>query len=143
METATAEHVKDTLLILGFVVGMASALASLAVNLVLLRRTGETQPREIVGGELTTREAEDFVPRQQCSSLHATLGARLGRLEAELGGLHTRINAVSAEVQHAGEARAGKIHQRIDDLVRLASGQESLLHRLVEEFDQFKARPHR
>lgn len=102
METPNATHLLQWFLILGLI-------TSIGANLVLIFGRFGTQKREVTFGD-------DYIKRAECKLSHQAIEDRLVKCETSQTCLAAKVGADYQRIEEAGEARARRLHARIDDL---------------------------
>ena len=100
----------------------------IVVLLVLVAAKNLTKKETPLPQPLTTKKAEDFVPRHE-----------FARLEGQVLGLASRIEVVHSNLLHAGEERAVKLHERLNELIEPLAEIRGRVHALT---DALKNQPH-
>lgn len=88
---------------------MISLLASIAGNIVLVIRGNRVQKREV-------SFSDDFTPKRDFQAHKEVVFRKFGEVDGEFKAVRQEMGEQREEINRAGEERATKIHDRINDL---------------------------
>lgn len=108
--TPEPKSLGEFLIVLGF-------LASVAVNVVTLMGQRTKQKREVTF-------AEQFVSQEQMDAI----ARRVDMVERQIEAMRSELKDDKTEILKAGEDRAEKLHNRINDVLQAVSQMRGELH---------------
>jgi hypothetical protein len=98
------------------------AVSSVGLNAVILvRKLFGGAERRTIDQPLSVKPAEQYVTREVCDLHHRDQATRLAGLERRIEGCENRFESLRRDLIDAGEQRAVKIHDRINDVLAVVS----------------------
>lgn len=107
LQTADPIHIRDFLIILGFLLSAGTSLAALLTS-------RKAQRREV---SIT----DEFVRKSECSLHHGSDGGRIAKLEEDVGDLRRDVKLDHEKFQIHLLEEIGKVQRRVDQVLVFVS----------------------